>query len=439
MRSYWDRVEAHDLGYRLAKGTFWSIAGTGISRGLMLVSTILVARILGQIGYGELGIIHSTIIMFGVFAEFSVGVTATKYVAEFRQDDPDRAGRIISFSNMLATVTGSFMALILYVLAPWLAEHSLVAPHLDSVLRIGSVMLLFSALNGAQTGALAGFEAFRTIARVNLFVGLTTFPILVGGAYIGGLEGAAWALAINMGINWFLNNIALRNEAKRHNIFISFKGCWNERSILWSFSIPTVLSGIMYGLVNWICNTMLVNRPDGYGEMGIYNAANQWYAVMLFLPGMLGSVLLPILSERLGQKETKQSEKLIISTIKINAVLVIPLIVLGGIASPYIISLYGDGFRGEWPTLVVALITGGLLAVQFPVGYALAAAGRMWINFAMNVGWGLIFIIATLFLIDFGSLGLASARAVSYVFHLAWTFGFVYWAINKTGKLDLKK
>lgn len=404
----------------------------------MLVSTILIARILGKTVYGELGIVQSTIIMFGVFAEFSVGLTATKYVAEFRRNDPDRAGRIIGLSNMLATVTGSFMALILYIFAPWLAEHSINAPHLDGVLRISAVMLFFSALNGAQTGALAGFEAFKTIARVNIFIGLTTFPILVAGAYMGGLAGTVWALALHMGINWFLNHLALRKEAKRNNILFSFKDCWKERSILWSFSIPSVLSGITYGPVNWICNAMLVNRPGGYEEMGIYNAANQWYAVMLFLPGMLSYLLLPIISERLGQKETKQSEKLLFFSIKMNAALVSPLIVIGCIASPYIMSLYGDGFRGEWPTLIVAFITGGLLAVHYPIGYTLTATGRMWTNFAMNLGWGLVFIITTLLLIDFGSLGLAGARAVSYVFHVAWTFGFVYWVIRKTGKLDLR-
>lgn len=50
----------------------------------MLVVTVTVARLLGNAVCGELGIIQSTVGMFGVFAGFGLRVTATKHVAEFR-------------------------------------------------------------------------------------------------------------------------------------------------------------------------------------------------------------------------------------------------------------------------------------------------------------------------------------------------------------------
>jgi hypothetical protein len=99
LRPYWDRVEASDIGTRLSRGIFWSMAGSVISRGLMLCATVLVARMLGKTVYGELGMIQSTVGMFGVFAGFGLGLTATKHVAEFRQSDPERAGRIIGLSG----------------------------------------------------------------------------------------------------------------------------------------------------------------------------------------------------------------------------------------------------------------------------------------------------------------------------------------------------
>ena len=73
------------MGYRLARGVFWSMAGAVISRGLMLAAWVLVARMLGKTGYGELGMIQSTVGMFGVFAGFGLGLSATKHVAEFRR------------------------------------------------------------------------------------------------------------------------------------------------------------------------------------------------------------------------------------------------------------------------------------------------------------------------------------------------------------------
>jgi len=407
------------------------MAGAVISRGLMLIASIVVARLLGKNGFGELGMIQTTVGMFGVFAGFGLGTTATKYVAEFRQTEPERAGRIIGLSGLVAMGTGGLMALGLLVFAPWLAEHTINAPHLTGVLRIGALILFINALNGAQTGALSGFEAFKSIAYVNLFIGLLSFPILIAGAYFGGLTGAVWALAINLCFNWLLNHIALRIEARRCKVPFTLRHCSHELPILWRFSLPAVLASSLVGPVNWLCATFLVNQPDGYGEMGIFNAANQWYAMLMFLPGLLGGVVLPVLSERLGQKDTNQSMKAMVFSIKANALFVMPLVVLAGIASPYIMSLYGAGFRDGWPTLVVVLLTAGLLAVQTPVGQIIAASGKMWIGFVMNLGWALTFIIATLLLVEKGSLGLASARACSYVIHATWTFGFAIWLIRK--------
>ncbi len=434
LRPAMDRIESSPIGYRLAKGMFWSMAGAVISRGLMLVASVLVARMLGKMGYGELGMIRSTVGMFGVFAGFGLGLTATKHVAEFRQSDPDRAGRIIGLSRLFAMLTGGLMALGLLLFAPWLAEHTINAPHLTGVLRIGALILFINALNGAQTGALAGFEAFRTVAYVNLFAGLISFPILVCGAYFGGLTGAVWALSINLGINWLLNHLALRKETRRHKVPFTFRNCSLELSVLWRFSLPAVLASSLVGPVTWICSALLVNQPEGYGEMGVFSAANQWYAMLLFLPGLLGYVVLPVLSERLGQKEIKQSMKTLTFAIKMNAILVLPFVLLAGIASPYIMNLYGKSFGSGWPTLVVVLLTAGLLAIQTPVGLIIAASGKMWTGFAMNMGWALIFIVSTLLLLDFGSLGLATARVVSYIVHATWTFAFALWIVRKARK-----
>jgi O-antigen/teichoic acid export membrane protein len=424
LHPFLNKIEVSNVGSRLARGVFWSMAGSVISRGLMLCATVLVARMLGKTVYGELGMIQSTVGMFGVFAGFGLGLTATKHVAEFRKNDPERAGRIIGLSGLFAIGTGGVMAFGLLILAPWLAEQTINAPHLTGVLRIGALILFINALNGAQTGALSGFEAFKTIAYVNLFVGFTSFPILVCGAYFGGLTGAVWALAINLCFNWFLNHWALRKEARRCNVPFTFRNCGSEWSILWKFSVPAVLAGSMVGPVNWICNAMLVNRPDGYGEMGVFNAANQWYFMLMFLPNILGSVLLPILSDQFGQNNIIQSGKALTLAIKVNLLIVTPIILIASIASSYIMGLYGESFVDGWPTLVVVLLTAGLLAVQAPVGQIIAASGKMWMGFKMNMGWALMFIVSTLLLVDYGSLGLASARILAYTIHATWTFWF---------------
>jgi len=425
------KIEVSDIGSRLARGVFWSITGTVISHGMMLCASVLIARILGKSVYGELGMVRSTVGMLGVFAGFGLGLTATKHVAEFRKSDPERTGRIIGLSGLVAMGTGGLMALFMLVFAPWLAENTINAPHLVGVLRIGGLILFANALNGAQTGALSGFEAYKTIAHVNLVVGLSSFPILVCGAYFWGLNGAVTGLVINLSFNWLLNHFALRREMLRNSVCFTINKCSRELQVLWGFSLPAVLASLMFGPVNWLCSAMLVNQPGGYAEMGIFNAANQWYGVLLFLPGMISSVLLPIFSDQLNQQNTKQAANMLLLGIKINALIVFPIVIVICLISPFIMSLYGPDFKSGWPTLVSVLLTAGIVAIQVPVTKIIHAYGQMWTAFAMNCGWALTFIICTYLLIDYGAFGLASARTITQIIHSSWTFAFAIWIIRK--------
>ena len=431
LKRVWQRLEASPLGYRLAHGAFWSLVGAVISRALALLAAILVARQLGPEGFGELGIIQSTVGMFGVFAGFGLGMTATKYVAEFRRKDPAKAGRIMAMSGMVALISGGAVTAVLIGLAPWLATHTLAAPQLSGLLQDGGGLLFLGALNGAQTGALAGFEAFRTIAVVNFWGGVANFPLMVGGVYLAGLRGAVWGMVAALAVGWVLNHWALRLEARRFGVPFGWEGCWRESKVLFSFSLPALLSMIMVGPVNWACAAMLVNQPEGYREMGIFNAANQWFTALLFLPGILGQVVLPILSERIGHKDNKSSKKVLSLSIKLNVFCTAPIVVILCFFSGYIMALYGQNFSSGSLTLIVISITAFLVSIQNSVGQFIAASNVMWIGFLMNLGWALFFLIITLAIVDWGSLGLATARGIAYFMHSFWVFIYAINLLNK--------
>jgi O-antigen/teichoic acid export membrane protein len=97
---------------------------------------------------------------------------------------------------------------------------------------------------------------------------------------------------------------------RRYRVPLAFSGCSKELSILWKFSTPAMLGGMLVGPVNWACNALLVNQPKGYMEMGIFQAANQCFAILLFLPLQLSRVILPVLSERLGQQDVSNAKKI---------------------------------------------------------------------------------------------------------------------------------
>src|SRR5262249_41467694 len=154
-----------------------------------------------------------------------------------------------------------------------------------------------------QAGVLYGFEAFRVTATLQAVVGFLDSPFMLGGYYLGGLNGVLWGMAASRFVYWLLMQRALRAEARRHNIPLIFSHWKQELSVLWRFSIPAALGGVMVVPVNWVCSALLVNQPKGYAEMGAFNAASQWYNLLMFLPTVLGGALLPILSDRMGDRD----------------------------------------------------------------------------------------------------------------------------------------
>jgi O-antigen/teichoic acid export membrane protein len=414
---FWTRLESSPLGERLLRGSFWSLLGTFASRALGLAAAILAARILGKAVYGELGIIQSTVGMLGTFAGFGMGTTATKYVAELRENDPVKAGRIIALSSLVSWGVSLVLLVALYVAAPWLCLHTLAAPQLAEYVRISGLLLVLSGVNGAQLGVLSGFEAFKSIARVSALTGLLNFPLIVGGAYFFGLSGIIWGMVIAQAIGCLLNLYALRNEANRYGIPISFSSCMGELPVVWRYSAPAVLASALISVVNWIAATMLVRRPNGYSEMGSFNAANQWFNALMWLPYIVSGVTLPVLAERLGAGDKANTLKLLKMTLRINAVFVLPVMAIGCVLSPYIMKSYGKGFAGGWPTLVVVLITAAVLSLELIVGELIAAAGHMWLGLFSNIGWGIVFLGTTRLLLKWGAFGLASSRLLAYLAH----------------------
>lgn len=432
LRPGFDLVMNSPLGLRLASGTFWSMVGAVAARGLNLAAMILVARLLGKSTFGELGMVRSTVGLMGLLAGFALGLTATKHVAEFRSKDPERAGRIIGLGWCVSATTGGLMAIALLVFAQFLAEHTLDAPGLAPMLRIGAVVVFLNAVNGAQTGALSGFEAFRTIARVNFCVGIAGFPLLVTGAWVGGLTGTVAALAINLGIHWLLNHLALRKEAGRYEVPLRVRGCAGELPILWSFSLPAVLSGILTAPTMWACKTILANQPEGYAGLGTIAVAESWRLVPLFLCAMIAQANLPIMSQLYSEGRLASFKKMLKVQFFLNGAVATAGALVVSLLSRTIMSAYGAEFEGDYLVLVLVMISTVPMQLTTVVGTLNRCIGKIWWNALFNVVWAVTYLVCTLVLIDLKALGLAWAALIAYGLQFVATAVYMFFLIRSS-------
>jgi O-antigen/teichoic acid export membrane protein len=402
-----DRLEASPLATRLAGGVFWSACGTALSRALALLVSIVTARILGKEMFGELGIVQSTILMFGTFAAIGMGLTATKHVAQYRFTDTAHAGRIIGMSSVVSWVSGLGMALAVAALAPWIAVHTLAAPQLTGALRLGALCLLFNVVNDAQLGALSGFEAFRRRSVIQFTGGLVTFPIAIAGVYWWGLMGAIWGLALSGAILVFLNFLGLRREARLSGISISWRISSQEFKVLWEFSLPTILGSAVYVPAMWLANTIIVNQPHGYAEMGVFSAADRWRMAIMFFPSMLGGVTLPMLSSLRAGADSRKYFKLLWSSVGLSSLCSLLVAALVAALAPWIMAGYGAGFAIGKGVLVLLCAVAVIAATSWIIGQSIVSEGRMWFMLILNLIWGSVLVGCAWCLRSQGAMALA--------------------------------
>jgi O-antigen/teichoic acid export membrane protein len=421
------RVQRSELAMRIAAGGFWIMTGAVAGKTIGLVTSVILARLLGKERLGEYGMVFSTVAMFQTFAGFGLGVTATKYVAQFRKEQPGRAAGIIRLSLNTSVVTGAFFAILLFALAPLISAETLAAPHLTGLVRISSVVLFLIAVDGAQTGILAGLESFRAMAFINTIYGVLNLVVMVCGALVAGLLGAVIALCVSQFIKFVLNRIILRKETRRAGLTGVVCRTGGLLSILWAFSLPALLSGLLVDPVGWASNALLVNQPQGYSEMGILGAASSWYAAITFVPISLTALALPVLSDLLGRGKTDQFSKVLKLKVLLFGALALVAAVPIALLSKPIMALYGASFVPGYRVLEMTAVAAVMVAILSPLSSAISSAGKMWFGLLLNSIWAVAYLGMCFWWIpEWGALGQVAARTAAYALLIA-LLGMLIW------------
>jgi O-antigen/teichoic acid export membrane protein len=372
------------------------------------------ARLLGAQSFGSFAIVQSTVSIAATLAAAGLGITASRHVAQFRERDPHRAGRILGLSSAVALVSGAALALATFVGAPFVAGHVLHAKALMLPLRIASLLVLFTALNGYQIGALAGLEAFRVMAKVNFYSGIISCPVIILGAYRGGLSGAVWGISISMFATWALNHVALRQVCVQRGIAWVWKSCWSEVHLIYHTSLPALLSSLIVAPGMWLCNYWVVTQTNGYEQLGIYSAADRYRLLLLFVPSAIAGSVLPILSNFCGEGDASGFRKLLRANVLFVSVIVaVPALVIVFFARRAM-GYFGPSYLAGAPILAVLGVSAIAEALNTALGQAVLVDSA-WRRFSFDVM--LISVICgTAFLLvpSLGARGLAIAYLTGF-------------------------
>ncbi len=395
----------------LAKDIFWSVFGSVSSKVLNFIAWILIVRILGKDGYGEYGLIRNTVMMFSAFASFGLGITGTKFIAQYLESDSSKASRIASLTMSFAAFMGIIVTIASFTFSDLIADKTLKSPYLVNDFRIASFILLMSALNGAQTGILFGLKQFKTDAKINIINALISFPVFVTGAYFYGVRGSIIAYTITNFTLCVQYQMAIKSLVQRKVISLNLREGLKEWRLLYIFSLPAALSGLIIMPVKWCSDVMLVNTA-GFSAMGIYSAALIVNTIVVVAANTLNAPFIAFMSN--SKTHDNLIEKLnVLMPWFLGVMIGLPFLCFPEIGS----YLFGKEYEGEIfdRTLVFVILFMVIIMYKQGMSRIFVTQNMQWVNLLDNVLWGVFLLSSFYYLKCYASVGLAISYCLAYI------------------------
>lgn len=404
------------LRKRFGIGVGWNFSGAVINNGANFLTSIAVANLLGREAFGEYGMVQSTLATFVGIAQVAGGITATKYIAEFRSSNKERAGRVLGLCAATTAVTGALATLLILLSAPWLASTTLKASFLTKPLQIASAVIFFTVLNAYQMGALAGLESYREWAIANGIQGPVQLGICTLLAWQWGLQGAVGGLLAASAIRWLILHIALKREARRQGIYSDFSGIWQEKSILFRFVLPAALCGLSAAPAIWLGNTFLARQPAGYSQLALFTAALNLKNVVMFLPLLLNNVGVSLLNNQRGENDQLRYQRVFWTNLFLTGGAAIVGAGFVEIFGRHLLGFYGKTFPEGQHILSLLLLVAVIEAITLAFYQVIQSKEKMWLSVGLiSLPRDTLFVLLSFWLVPLnGALGLGLAYAVAW-------------------------
>ncbi|MFQ3610108.1 MAG: oligosaccharide flippase family protein [Fimbriimonadales bacterium] len=403
---------------RVLRAVSWSVLGTGSAQAIILVASVVVARLLGEEDFGRLGLIQFTMnLAYGIVAS-SIGWTVMRTVANLRAEGHGQLGAELSALLSVGGASSVLLALLLGGSSEWIATSLFRDTKLSLALLFTSISVLFGTLYSIFLSGLSGFEAFRAVALLNIVRGILLGIGIVGGAFWGSLEGTVVAMGLAHFISTVLVYLQFTRTLQKCSVRLISPNLLLGLNLAVKFSLPAFLSTLFASMMPWWGSVFLSRNASSLSEVAVLNVANYWRTLVMFLPTQIAQSTAPVLSNLWAHRDYTQVRKIVKTNLKMIAGIILlslaPLIFLAN----WVLNLYGLSAPQQELAFRLLLVSAVFTALCAPLGYTLVAMGRFWTGFVVNTIWAMLFLAGawlTVVQIDMGVVGLGWTYLTGYI------------------------
>lgn len=357
MKNLINKITSHTL----ARDSAIMFVGSMASNVAAYVYHLLMGRLLGPVGYGELSSLLSIFYIFSV--PLNVGVLVlVKFISGFKAK-----GEVGQTKTLFMKVTKS-AALLCIGLLPVMV---VISPFVTSYLQIKSpfmfilvyLIFVFSLLTIIMSSVLQGYQKFVWVSVLGAGAIILKLPLSIPAVQFG-VSGVLIATLVSCVVIYTLNFIPIRFLFK--TVSLPMKLTKREA---FRYAIPTLL--VTLGMTSIYSTDMILVRHYFQAlDAGIYASLAVLGKIIFYASSVLASVYYPVLSERTAKGE-KTAKLIGIGLISVTTISCAITLIYFLFPNFIITMLFGYSYVGGAPLLglfgifLVLYSIGNMLTVTF--------------------------------------------------------------------------
>jgi len=365
---------------RIAGNTLIQLISKAITAATSVLVIAYLTRYLGVSGYGDYATIFAYLGVFGVFVDLGIFVTSVREIAKDPAQERTIIGNVLGL-RLVVGITVFTIACLTAFLIPY-------SPLVRLGIALGAVSQLFLVLNQAPISL---FQARLIMHRAAIsdVVGRLALLALVW-----------WFISLHLGFLPIIGAVAISSFVTflaSMVLALSVNAIWPRferkiwRQIFWS-ALPMGVV-IILGTVYFRIDTVILSLMKGSFDVGVYGAPYKVLEVLLAIPSIFMSSVLPVMTRALGESRA-HALGIFHRAFDFMGLAALPLITgTALLATPIMVLLAGQEFVLSGPVLRVLIFAIGGSFLNSVMIYTMIAAGeqrRLMFPYILAVAFNVI-------------------------------------------------
>lgn len=402
----------------VAKGSFWSLAGSVFLKLTSFLYVIILARVASQDDVGIFYLALAVVSIINTFSDLGISGAFIRYVPYFEgKGEHGKIKDLLRLSYTYLTILSLIITIALFLGAGFIGDFYK-QPQLVVAIQIMSLYTILGNLFRLNYVYLQGITDIKGSQLYQNLQNLLKLILTVGLFYIFG----ATVTTISWGfiLSFLITLIASSPPIYRAMTTITAEAKLSRKELLEEIIPLGLLVAVLSSFSNILfsADRLILGYFVDASHVAIYTFATTLAGVLMTFPGAVGGIFLPVVSKLSGKSDFKGMREVIVTSQRWSLFITLPIaVVMMAFAADMLRVFYGTAY--ESGALVMSIATLGLIFSTFSYALSLALTANRMVKIELIIsGVGGLFnvILCALLIPAFGMEGAAVAGLAALIF-----------------------